>query len=451
MRDWAIYSDRVQRASAVDRRPPVPVMRPGRDTAPASDAAPQDPDSFGGFVRNMLAGIMLPGGDRRQPDRVPAQINLMLQQVWIAAEEMAADDDGPPPASDAAIDSLLEVVIGENTARVADDDCVVCRDAFKIGQSARELPCRHLFHSDCIVPWLKTRNTCPICRHELPTDGDLFDGVHDDENADGNVQPGRQWDRRERSPASHDDDDDDEERHEASDSMPSLCSSSDVDMYTDDYDNDDLVDDDDDEDDEDDDDDDEEDDDDEDYDDSDEYCSSCGAANETHEARRDDEPRRHVVAARGDVDHQQRRPSNHHPTGTVRLHARLRAMQGRVRRAEDRAALLEGDFRILHTMSAGELRSLERQQVRALRRTRQALESALASQAPLCVLCRRLPIQVAFRPCNCACVCHECADSQRTVHCPVCNANVLGRAEFRFPYARGRPAPRGRHGHPRSG
>ena len=38
---------------------------------------------------------------------------------------------------------------------------------FKLGDEAKKLPCRHLFHEPCISEWLKLHGTCPVCRKNL--------------------------------------------------------------------------------------------------------------------------------------------------------------------------------------------------------------------------------------------------------------------------------------------
>ena len=47
--------------------------------------------------------------------------------------------------------------------------CAICTE--ELGDECRvtRTPCSHVFHVDCLRPWLKKRQTCPLCRFELPT------------------------------------------------------------------------------------------------------------------------------------------------------------------------------------------------------------------------------------------------------------------------------------------
>ncbi|KAF8396803.1 hypothetical protein HHK36_018436 [Tetracentron sinense] len=74
-----------------------------------------------------------------------------------------------PPASKAAVESMPTIEIVTSHV-VAESHCAVCKELFELGSEAREMPCKHIYHSDCILPWLSLRNSCPVCRHELPTD-----------------------------------------------------------------------------------------------------------------------------------------------------------------------------------------------------------------------------------------------------------------------------------------
>ncbi|KAF7823726.1 E3 ubiquitin-protein ligase RDUF2-like [Senna tora] len=73
------------------------------------------------------------------------------------------------PASKTAIESMPTIEIVEDHVST-DTHCAICKEAFELGSKAREMPCKHIYHSDCIVPWLSMRNSCPVCRDELPSD-----------------------------------------------------------------------------------------------------------------------------------------------------------------------------------------------------------------------------------------------------------------------------------------
>ncbi|KAK1438354.1 hypothetical protein QVD17_04162 [Tagetes erecta] len=117
-------------------------------------------------------------------------------------EELTQNDrPGPLPASDSSINALPIVKITQTHLLNDSQSCAVCMEEFKVGGEAMELPCNHIFHSNCIVPWLRLHNSCPICRNELPVPTITTDGTSDssDDGIDGRGRRRRRcwrWSRR---------------------------------------------------------------------------------------------------------------------------------------------------------------------------------------------------------------------------------------------------------------
>ena len=79
---------------------------------------------------------------------------------------------GSPPAAKSEINKLKKYVLSEeNLSKFGcENSCSVCKEDFVIGNKMMDLPCKHYFHEECLMPWLNQHDSCPICRFELKTD-----------------------------------------------------------------------------------------------------------------------------------------------------------------------------------------------------------------------------------------------------------------------------------------
>ncbi|GLI71449.1 hypothetical protein VaNZ11_016664 [Volvox africanus] len=101
-------------------------------------------------------------------------------KVAVALAEARATEANAEDAAEGRRDGFANCEPGEL--------CTVCHDAFEHGAEVVELPCRHCFHEDCIMPWLRQQNTCPVCRMHL-LEGSNRLGV----NSDSRSAYWREW------------------------------------------------------------------------------------------------------------------------------------------------------------------------------------------------------------------------------------------------------------------
>ncbi|KAF8033224.1 hypothetical protein BT93_D1973 [Corymbia citriodora subsp. variegata] len=111
-----------------------------------------------------------------------------LEQLIQQLAENDPNRYGTPPASKSAIENLPIVKVTEELQNSEMNQCAVCQDDFEKDMEVKQMPCKHIYHADCLLPWLELHNSCPVCRHELPTDDPNYENRRG--TAQGNAQGG---------------------------------------------------------------------------------------------------------------------------------------------------------------------------------------------------------------------------------------------------------------------
>uniref|UniRef100_A0A5B6YTZ6 RING-type E3 ubiquitin transferase n=1 Tax=Davidia involucrata TaxID=16924 RepID=A0A5B6YTZ6_DAVIN len=75
-----------------------------------------------------------------------------------------------PATSRSLISSIPIVEITGSLLKSGSISCSICKDEYAINEKVNQLPCKHIFHHECIVPWLNRSNSCPLCRYKLPVE-----------------------------------------------------------------------------------------------------------------------------------------------------------------------------------------------------------------------------------------------------------------------------------------
>ncbi len=99
-------------------------------------------------------------------------------------ESMQNQPSGSPPTSKEAIQKLKKFKMNSEFCKKSDKgklecpDCSICLTEIEIEQDTLLIPCGHMFHDSCILKWLDSHSTCPVCRYELPNDNNSRNQNH---------------------------------------------------------------------------------------------------------------------------------------------------------------------------------------------------------------------------------------------------------------------------------
>ncbi|KAJ4780058.1 E3 ubiquitin-protein ligase RING1 [Rhynchospora pubera] len=176
--EWEEESERDEAAGFTmetpPRRPPrFPNSSPYHEGSPSPSLSPS-PSPIPQWMRSrwQMGPLEI---EIRQPfvgdpldyvDEVTVQFEDILEQLADEADDVRR---GAAPTSANYREKLPHVIVTQEHVRDKGGlICAVCKDPMHVNCRVLQLPCKHMYHPACILPWLRTRNTCPVCRYELP-------------------------------------------------------------------------------------------------------------------------------------------------------------------------------------------------------------------------------------------------------------------------------------------
>ena len=60
--------------------------------------------------------------------------------------------------------------------------CTICISDYSKGDMVHELPCKHVFHAQCIEEWIKYKPECPLCKNAVPVTQFISDEKNNNSN-----------------------------------------------------------------------------------------------------------------------------------------------------------------------------------------------------------------------------------------------------------------------------
>lgn len=132
------------------------------------------------LVNNVLARDMNSSSRQLMPESPPRSIptddesRLTKDEQKTVLEKMKKEIYNPTPKK---IIQRLSLYYRDNARNSSteknkegdedDKNCAICLEDFEPRQVVMLTPCSHMFHEECIVPWVKCHGQCPVCRFAI--------------------------------------------------------------------------------------------------------------------------------------------------------------------------------------------------------------------------------------------------------------------------------------------
>tara|TARA_B100000575_G_scaffold197010_1_gene159330 strand:- start:5 stop:538 length:534 start_codon:yes stop_codon:yes gene_type:complete len=141
----------------------IPHHYPNPHNDPHNDPHPHNPNSTSPFMMN---GIGLLGLNVFFLGTIIVSFGLYVARcIDLHRENTRIIRQNRRSRQEINVDNLNTLLLCNE---LPDESCSICLEDFKTGDNIKKLNCTHIFHKECLEPWLNSNNrNCPMCRTDI--------------------------------------------------------------------------------------------------------------------------------------------------------------------------------------------------------------------------------------------------------------------------------------------